>query len=150
MISDTLWHLVIRVQTHGTGMDRRLDYALSDVVRHTQEGADPLAEWAARRPDEVGLWLTWHPVRGMHYAGVTANVSALGNVPVQEPIMPPGLARAVLAGITLALRIDSGEFGACDRASASRPAFFGGPDASDCLDNSESIDPETLEITDGH
>lgn len=148
-VSDTVWHLIIRVRAHGTGMGRRLDYDLSDVIRHTQDGADPLGEWSARRPGEVGLWFAWSPLRGAVGCGVTGNAPEVGGRPLHEMATRPSLTRALLAGVALAMRIDSGEFGEDVDCATTDPRATPDANGSAAPPPSELIDPTTLEIKDG-
>lgn len=147
-ISNRRWHILVRATSEGRGATRTWRYALSDVLLWTGAGNDPLADWQARNPVGMALWFTWTPLAGAAYQDATDGLWEMHRPVPGAGNVPPGMEAELLAGINLALRLDSGEFGEGVTSATTDPRRFARANGSADPPPSERIDPDTLEIKD--
>lgn len=111
MLTDQAFHLIISVQAVGKGAARRLSYCLSDVIRRSDPGNEPLADWIGRNPGRHAIWLQWSPIIGIQSGGETEGASEMafaglkGDRPTQE------LTEEILRGVEIAIRLGNGYYG---------------------------------------
>lgn len=148
-VDDRRWHVLIACHTEGEGVSRRWRYALSDVVLWTDQGNDALADWERRNPGRKALWFVWSALAGAAFMDSSPDTLERHKPPVQVGLTPPGFDRELLRGVTLALRIGSGEFGPCDRATVDHRGVNPHHVGDGAPPDGEMIDPSTLEIKDG-
>lgn len=111
MLTDQAYHLIISVRTAGGGATRRLSYSLSDVIKRTDVGNDPLADWSGRNPGRHALWLQWSPLNGIQPGGETNGASRMALAGMKSDRLGGELERELLRGIEVALRIENGYYG---------------------------------------
>lgn len=111
MLTEQAYHLIVSVGTAGQGAVRRMAYALSDVIKRTDAGNDPLGEWVERNPGRHAVWLQWSPLTGIQPGGETQGASRLALAHLKHDRLAAALERELLRGVEVALRIENGYYG---------------------------------------
>jgi hypothetical protein len=109
-ITGDVYHILLRIDETAFTPDGASGVELAEVLTCEDDAAAEIVVWKTNNPGTDGVWLRWTALNGVTAGGATKAMWAQLHRLIIRREMPAAFRAALLEGIALAVRMDTGEF----------------------------------------